>query len=697
MGVESSKPSASVVATPSSARKSATSASQSLWSMQSGRTVRATSTLVSDADGSGKSLQSLRFEPRTDHSGLRFVLGDSVDADESADAAPAARVPLAGDATLVRRLDDVFEAFAAVSPATPCAAELVASSLPGDGELDSMSADDLRMLVRRQRDESARAAAAAELQLHASRRKFEWVSHQIKLLFEQCRNLPAFAENADLDFAAAIGDDPLRFLKSIALTTFRLNRDLIASKELAASLDDQNQVLLAQLDELKLRLVEEFNKVAGVPSPMVYARRAAGRSARRSQSNADQRPPLAAALADAAPAETSKSPAGSGVGRAPAPFVAPTGHAIGELQYNDVKQRVTLAQARVRGWLVRRRMRAVRMRLLVLRELLATEERYVGDLRALVQLYMRPLVDADARGKPIVPREDIRNIFSPIEVMFLYNESFLAELRHLRTMSATPDFAVGKAFLLLGDFMRTYAPYCNNYNVSLAALDRCGRLSAFRALVQRAAALHDCELPSLLIKPVQRLPRYVLLLRQLCDCTPPSHVDSASLAQALQKMQAIASELNEAKREAESFAEVVRVYNSIAPRDRGAIQDLIAPTRRYLKEGRVYYRRDELAANDPHYLFLFNDLLLIALPPVRGLYSVVLLLDLANVTAVQALTDSESVLNCFILDTPQRAIMLLAESAADRDEWVQCMGAALSATSTGARRTVNQQSSEQQS
>jgi hypothetical protein len=675
--------------------------------MQSGRTVRATSTLVSDADGSGKSLQSLRFEPRTDHSGLRFVLGDSVDADESADlpasasasaasaaSASAARVPLAGDATLVRRLDGVFEAFAAVAPATPCAAELVASSLPGDGELDSMSADDLRVLVRRQRDESARAAAAAELQLHASRRKFEWVSHQIKLLFEQCRNLPAFAENADLDFAAAIGDDPLRFLKSIALTTFRLNRDLMASKESAASLDDQNQVLLAQLDELKLRLVEEFNKVAGVPSPMVYARRAAGRSARRSQSNADQRPPLAAVLADAAPAETSKSPAGSGIGRAPAPFVAPTGHAIGELQYNDVKHRVTLAQARVRGWLVRRRMRAVRMRLLVLRELLATEERYVGDLRALVQLYMRPLVDADARGKPIVPREDIRNIFSSIEVMFLYNESFLAELRHVRTMSATPDFAVGKAFLLLGDFMRTYAPYCNNYNVSLAALDRCGRLSAFRALVQRAAAMHDCELPSLLIKPVQRLPRYVLLLRQLCDCTPPSHVDSASLAQALQKMQAIASDLNEAKREAESFAEVVRVYNSIAPRDRGAIQDLIAPTRRYLKEGRVYYRRDELAANDPHYLFLFNDLLLIALPPVRGLYSVVLLLDLANVTAVQALTDSESVLNCFILDTPQRAIMLLAESAADRDEWVQCMGAALSATSTGARRTANKSSQQ---
>lgn len=647
--------------------------------MQSGRTPPAASTLLQRADD----VTALRSAPQADFSGLRFVLvdgggGSTEEARLGFEPAPRPAVAVAGDATLVRRLDGVFQAFGDARPLDELDAAAQAAALPDDAQLESLSADELRLVVRQQREAAARAGTAAELQLHASRRKFEWVSHQIRQLFEQCRGLPAFAENADMDFAAAIGDDPLRFLKSIALTTFRLNRDLVASKQLVASLDEQNQLLSAQLDELKLRLVEEFNKVAAVPSPMVYARRAAGRQLRRSQSNADQLPPLtaastAAAAAAAAPVAEPTTPILKAAARAPGAPYAPTGHVVGQLAYSEVKHKVTRVQAQVRGWLVRRRMRASRMRLLVLRELLATEERYVGDLRALVHLYMKPLADADARGKPIVPRDEIRNIFSSIEVMFLYNESFLAELRHLRTLSPTPDFAVGKAFLLLGDFMRTYAPYCNNYNVSLAALDRCGRLSAFRALVQRAAAMHDCELPSLLIKPVQRLPRYVLLLRQLCDCTPPSHPDSASLALALQKMQAIASELNEAKREAESFAEVVRVYNSIAPRDRASVQDLIAPSRRFVKEGRVFYRRDETSANDPHYLFLFNDLLLIALPPSRGLYSVVMQLDLANVTAVQPLLDSEMVVNCFILDTPLRAIMLLAETAADRDEWVSAL------------------------
>jgi hypothetical protein len=41
----------------------------------------------------------------------------------------------------------------------------------------------------------------------------------------------------------------------------------------------------------------------------------------------------------------------------------------------------------------------------------------------------------------------------------------------------------------------------------------------------------------------------------------------------------IATQLNEAKREAESFAEVVRVYNAIDPRDRLGVADLIAPHR----------------------------------------------------------------------------------------------------------------------
>lgn len=46
------------------------------------------------------------------------------------------------------------------------------------------------------------------------------------------------------------------------------------------------------------------------------------------------------------------------------------------------------------------------------------------------------------------------------------------------------------------------------------------------------------------------------------------------------------------------------------------------------------YKRDEQSADEPHYLFLFNDLLLIAQPATPRGYPLVLLLDLINVTSV---------------------------------------------------------------
>ena len=67
---------------------------------------------------------------------------------------------------------------------------------------------------------------------------------------------------------------------------------------------------------------------------------------------------------------------------------------------------------------------------------------------------------------------------------------------------------------------------------------------------------------------------------------------------------------------------------------------------------------------------MFNDLLLVTEPKRSNGYQVVILLDLSHVTAVRALEDSDVVQNCFLLDTPRRALMLLADSAAQRDEWV---------------------------
>lgn len=56
------------------------------------------------------------------------------------------------------------------------------------------------------------------------------------------------------------------------------------------------------------------------------------------------------------------------------------------------------------------------------------------------------------------------------------------------------------------------------------------------------------DLGSLLIKPVQRLMKYPLLLHELLNSTPASHPDHEALQDALLAMKNISMNINELKR-----------------------------------------------------------------------------------------------------------------------------------------------------
>lgn len=57
------------------------------------------------------------------------------------------------------------------------------------------------------------------------------------------------------------------------------------------------------------------------------------------------------------------------------------------------------------------------------------------------------------------------------------------------------------------------------------------------------------SLDDLLIKPVQRIPRYVLFIKDLLKHTGPSHPDHTPLRQALGELTMLAERVNESERE----------------------------------------------------------------------------------------------------------------------------------------------------
>jgi len=68
---------------------------------------------------------------------------------------------------------------------------------------------------------------------------------------------------------------------------------------------------------------------------------------------------------------------------------------------------------------------------------------------------------------------------------------------------------------------------------------------------------------TLLIMPVQRIPRYVLLLQDLKSKTPEQHPDLELLKAAIASMEAAASGINLAKRDAEMTARATALKKAV--------------------------------------------------------------------------------------------------------------------------------------
>jgi len=173
---------------------------------------------------------------------------------------------------------------------------------------------------------------------------------------------------------------------------------------------------------------------------------------------------------------------------------------------------------------------------------------------------------------------------------------------------------IGDTFLKLAGFLKVYSDYTVNYDNSILALRRCRKLTKFHTFLEECSRLPESnylDLESLLIEPIQRIPRYELLLKELVKHTPKGHPDYDNLNDALIKVTEIARLINNRKRLRDSKQEVVRATHQIKPIQ----EDLISPTRTFVNEGTLKEFKNNRGFRGEFYYFLFNDLLIKARIP----------------------------------------------------------------------------------
>ncbi|KAG8220518.1 hypothetical protein J3R82DRAFT_3221 [Butyriboletus roseoflavus] len=122
---------------------------------------------------------------------------------------------------------------------------------------------------------------------------------------------------------------------------------------------------------------------------------------------------------------------------------------------------------------------------------------------------------------------------------------------------------VGALFLeIIPALEPPYKTYITRHPTALAhlnALPSSPTLSAYLSHTRTLASslTHAWDLPSLLIKPVQRLLKYSLLLGAIIDATPDSHGDRTALVKARERMEEVARSVNEDRRRWEVVREVL--------------------------------------------------------------------------------------------------------------------------------------------
>ncbi|XP_052120323.1 uncharacterized protein LOC113216271, partial [Frankliniella occidentalis] len=185
-------------------------------------------------------------------------------------------------------------------------------------------------------------------------------------------------------------------------------------------------------------------------------------------------------------------------------------------------------------------------------ELYETERSYVESLEFLVKEYMQPLKKPENAG--MVDSELVEQIFYQVPAILALHQEFLDDLqKRLENW----DFQQKVGDVLLNAFTKrsvieTYTAFINNWKTAKEAIkSTCQAKPAFARYLEAMAREHKgkLDIDSLLIKLVQRIPGYELLIQQLLKHTDQSHADHALLLDAQREIHELAVKINCTKME----------------------------------------------------------------------------------------------------------------------------------------------------
>uniref|UniRef100_A0AAX7VSE6 FYVE, RhoGEF and PH domain containing 1 n=1 Tax=Astatotilapia calliptera TaxID=8154 RepID=A0AAX7VSE6_ASTCA len=293
-------------------------------------------------------------------------------------------------------------------------------------------------------------------------------------------------------------------------------------------------------------------------------------------------------------------------------------------------------------------------------ELLHTEIAYVSKLHLLDQVFCARLLE-EARSRSSFPCDVVLGIFSNICSIYCFHQQFLLPALQKRMEEWDLNPRIGDILQKLAPFLKMYGEYVKNFDRAMELVNIwMERSTQFKTIVQEIQREERCgnlTLQHHMLEPVQRIPRYELLLKDYLHRLPEDAPDYRDAQKSLELIATAAEHSNAAIRKMERMRKLLKVYELL-----GGEEDIVNPTNELIKEGHILKLSNKNGTTQDRYLILFNDRLLYCVPKLRLIgqkYSVRARIDVDGME-VSSPTSSVAVARTFLVSGKQRSLELQA-------------------------------------
>ncbi|XP_014866474.1 PREDICTED: FYVE, RhoGEF and PH domain-containing protein 4 isoform X6 [Poecilia mexicana] len=302
-------------------------------------------------------------------------------------------------------------------------------------------------------------------------------------------------------------------------------------------------------------------------------------------------------------------------------------------------------------------------------ELLHTEKAYVARLNLLDQVFCTRMMEEANKGT--FPLDVVKNIFSNISSIHAFHSQFLLPdlEKRMGEWASTPR--IGDILQKLTPFLKMYAEYVKNFDKAMELLKQwTDRSPPFKAIIQEIQSQEICGSLTLqhhMLEPVQRVPRYEMLLKDYLKKLPQNDPDRSDAEKSLEIIATAATHSNSAIRKSENLKKLMEIYEML-----GEEEDIVHPSNEFIKEGHIMKLAARNTSTMDRYLFLFNNMLLYCVPKFSlggTKYTVRTRIGIDGMKVRE--TSNEDHPHTFQVSGKERTLELQASSEQDKAGWIK--------------------------